>query len=36
MAFLLGNDSSIESLRCDLSDIQSTIDDILIRIKPTK
>jgi hypothetical protein len=31
MAFLLGNESCIESLRFDLTDIQETIEDILAR-----
>ena len=36
MAFLLGNESCIESLRSDLSDIQETIDEILVRTGPLK
>jgi hypothetical protein len=36
MAFLLGNESCIESLRSDLSDIQETIDEILTRNGPIK
>lgn len=31
MAYLLGNESCIESLRSDLQDIQDTIDEILVR-----
>ena len=32
MAFLLGTESCIESLRCDLADIQETIEDVISRI----
>ncbi len=32
MAFLLGTESCIDSLRSDLSDIQETINDIISRI----
>ena len=36
MAYLLGNESCIESLRNDLSDIQETIDEIVNRNGPIK
>ena len=36
MAFLLGTQSCIESLRSDLKDIQDTIDEILVRTGPIK
>ena len=36
MAFFLGTESCIESLRCDLSDIQETIDEILVRCGSVK
>jgi hypothetical protein len=36
MAFLLGNESCIEGLRSDLTDIQETIDEILVRTGPLK
>ena len=36
MAFILGTETCIESLRCDLNDIQETIDEILVRCGPIK
>jgi hypothetical protein len=36
MAYLLGAESCIESLRNDLIDIQETIDEIINRNGPTK
>lgn len=36
MAFLLGDESCIESLRSDLGDIQQTIDEIVVRTGPIK
>ena len=36
MAFLLGTEYCIESLRNDLNDIQETIDEILVRSGPIK
>jgi hypothetical protein len=36
MAFFLGTETCIESLRNDLNDIQETIDEILVRCGTVK
>lgn len=36
MAYLLGTESCIESLRNDLSDIQETIDEVVQRSGPIR